>query len=77
MNEDKNFLQELQQLKHEIELARDIYLEDNEEINIDVENGLNDAIYHVQDMINHCIELQLAITKNEKMHQFIKDSYRS
>jgi Tfp pilus assembly protein PilO len=68
---EKNFLQELQSIKNKVEYLRDEY-----EIEGSAEIQLNEIRNDLQEMINHCIELQLMITKDEKMKQFIKDNYK-
>jgi hypothetical protein len=72
MSDDKNFLQELQSLKHEIELIKSLYTDNHDEFDQITIDCIDIAIEHAQDMINHCIELQLALMKDERTANFYK-----
>lgn len=61
---DKTFLQELYSIMAKAESARDAIARD---CDADPhEDAINDIVEDLQEMINKCIEIQLAMKKHEK-----------
>lgn len=59
---DKTFLQSLDAIKKKLELLHDNY---DDELYLEIPEDINDIIRDVSDMINQCIEIQLAMTKQQ------------
>jgi hypothetical protein len=73
MNNEKSLLQELQDLKTELESI--LLNHDNHEYD-GMSDDIDNAIRHVQDLINHCIEIQLMVTKEQKSKDLAKNFYK-
>lgn len=64
---DKTFLQELQSIKREAEILNAVYSKNHEKYDMDTLDRMSQIIGSLDQMIDQCLEIQLAMMKQGTM----------